>query len=131
MGSPPFSLWTLLWNVIKEKVASDQAASSDAITTLSLIREAATLTLQYEAWRKNSDEKRDTEREIGISSKWHLAAIRLYPYSEELSRRLDMKGSYWEQPEKWNELEVKEARIGLEQVVDETNRLLKNWIKKR
>ena len=124
-------LLSLIVNVVKligEKLGGD---SKDALETLLAINQAAKETLKYEAWRDAHDSARDKEREQEISASWYGVSYCVHGYSEELARRLKFKGDYWQAPSEWTQLEIVDAGIGLERVVEETDRLLKPKLKKR
>ncbi len=126
-------LLTLIFNVAKavgETIGGD-AKSKDALDALLAINSAAKETLKYEAWRNVNKGIRDKEREQEISAGWYGVSYRVHGYSQELARRLQFKGDYWQAPEEWTQLEVVDAGISLERVVDETDRLLKPRIRKR
>lgn len=121
----------LIVNVVKligENLSGD---SKDALETLLAINEAAKDTLKYEAWRDAHQSARDKEREQEISAKWYGVSYRVLGYSEELARRLQFKGDYWQAPSEWTQLEIVDAGIGLDRVVEETDRLLKPRLKRR
>lgn len=66
----------------------------------------------------------DEEREQRLARLWELASIPLRHFSEDLARRCELKGNYWRSPRDWPIGLVNDARIGLEQVFNETQRLL-------
>ena len=118
-------LATLLVAVINLIRAKRESESQHAQEALMAIREAAGKTVEYEKRRKKIGDKRDDEREMEISTTWYRASYPVFRYSRELSDRIKFKGNYWEAPEKWTELEVANAGIELQRVVDEADRLLK------
>ncbi len=117
-------LLSLIVNVVKaigDQLGTD---SKDALETLLAINEAAREALKYEAWRDAHESARDKEREQDISAKWYGVSYRVHGYSEELARRLEFKGDYWQSPSEWTQLEIVDAGISLVRVVEETDRLL-------
>jgi hypothetical protein len=108
--------------------ANREKKSEKAIGALRAIRDAASETLKYEAWREAHPNERMKEREMEISSKWYGVSYLVRPYSQELAKRLNYKGNYWETPERWSQLEISDAGIGLKRVVEEADRLLTAWI---
>ena len=126
-------LLSLLLNVAKTigDIMTREAESKDALEALLAINNAAKETLKYEAWREENNGTRQREREQEISANWYGVSYRVLGYSEELARRLQFKGDYWQAPNEWTQLEIVDAGISLERVVEETDRLLKPRLKKR
>ncbi len=68
---------------------------------------------------------RDVEREHAISNLWDICGIAIRRFDEDLSRRCELKGQYWRNPDEWTVLDINEARIGLETVHKEAQYLLR------
>ena len=63
-------------------------------------------------------------REQRLARLWELASIPIRHFSEDLARRCELKGNYWRAPQEWPIGLVNDARIGLDQVFNETQKLL-------
>ena len=127
---PLLALIVNIAKAIADKIGGE-SESKDALETLLAINNAAKETLKYEAWRGTQNGQRDPGKEQEISANWYGVSYRVYGYSQELAGRLKFKGDYWQSPDSWTELEITDAGIDLERVVDETDRLLKPRLKKR
>ncbi len=95
---------------------------------LTAIRKAVTRTDAYIKAR-HANKPADPEREAELSELWHLAAIPLQHFDEDLARRCNLKGTYWSNPDEWPSDLVNEARIGLSLIDKQAEHLLKLGIK--
>lgn len=104
--------------------------SKDATDALMAIEDATEKTLKYEA-EKEATGQRSKKLEIEVATAWKKVSRLVYGYSPELARRIEDKGSYWYEPERWTQKEIEDAGIGLERIREETSRLLKPRIRRR
>ena len=70
--------------------------------------------------------KHDREHEYKLACLWHDASVPLRHIDKDLARRCFIKGSYWLEPEAWDEAKIKESRIALDEIFEETRKLLLN-----
>lgn len=126
----PIALLSLLFNAVKFAGERLNEGSSEALNGLLAINQAAKKTLMYETWREANDNGRDKVREQEISFEWYGVSYHVMGFSGELGMRLQHKGDYWQAPELWTQLEIQDTGIGLERVVNETERLLQPYLKK-
>ncbi len=68
--------------------------------------------------------KRSHKREHSIALLWHNAAVPLRQIDRDLAARCSLKGSYWLEPETWNDALIEKNRIGLDTVFQEARELL-------
>jgi hypothetical protein len=72
----------------------------------------------------NSGKRRNRKTEWAIARLWHDASVPLRDVDRDLANRCFSKGSYWMEPNTWNEIKVEEKQIKLEQVMESTRKLL-------
>jgi hypothetical protein len=122
----PLSIISTIWGVVMGIAARWEKRSDHEEKTIVAVSKAFHATEKYYATLKKKKKKNDPEKEWELAALWEEASIYLRKYNIELSRRVGIKGHYWRDPSKWSELEVADARIGLDRVKDEVDRLLKN-----
>lgn len=101
----------------------DQRSDHEEKTIVAISR-AFHATQGYHA-QLGSGAKRDPRKEWEIAGYWDEASIYVRRYDPDLAQRLDLKGNYWRRPEIWSQKEVDDARIGLDSVKLEADRLLR------
>lgn len=70
------------------------------------------------------NETRDKEKERKLSELWYKAGIRLRKFNHDLAERCVIKADYWADPTKWSSPQIEEARITLENIIKETQKLI-------
>ena len=68
--------------------------------------------------------ERNRPKEHSLARMWHDASVPLRHIEPELAHKCFLKGSYWLEPEAWDEVRVQENQIALDQVFEETRELL-------
>lgn len=63
-------------------------------------------------------------KEHNITRLWHEASIPLRNIDPELARKCFLKGSYWLEPEAWDEARVEKNQITLDRIFEQTRELL-------
>ncbi len=69
---------------------------------------------------------RSQEREMSIARLWHTASVPLREIDKELAERCFMKGSYWLEPEAWDNRQIDAKNIAIESMFEATRKLLIN-----
>jgi hypothetical protein len=102
----------------------------DAQKTLLAVTKAARATNRYELWREENGDQRDIEKERDLADLWADAAIYVSRHDGQLAMLLQSKGEYWLRPESWTPEEIRDARIGLDQVTEAADKLLNPKIRR-
>lgn len=68
--------------------------------------------------------ERNRQKEHSLARLWHDASVPLRHIEPELAHKCFLKGSYWLEPEAWDQVRIEENQIALDQVFDETRGLL-------
>jgi len=74
--------------------------------------------------RLNEGEESDRRHEHKLARLWSDASIPLRKIDPELASRCFMKGSYWMEPDAWDQARVKSNKIALDQVHESVRELL-------
>lgn len=69
-------------------------------------------------------ENRDQHKEFSLARLWHDASVPLRNIDSELAEKCFLKGSYWLEPEAWDEARVAKHQIALDHVFEKTRELL-------
>jgi len=72
----------------------------------------------------NEGAKRNRDKEFKLAELWHEASVSLRHVEPELAHKYFLKGSYWLEPDAWDEAKIKENQIALDKVFEETRELL-------
>ncbi len=72
----------------------------------------------------NNGSTKNYQKERNLARLWHDASVPLRHIDPELARICFMKGSYWLEPEAWNDAKVKKNQIALDDVFKKTKELL-------
>lgn len=80
-------------------------------------------TREYVTARKNG-KRRDKKKEMSIARLWNNASIPLRYIDQDLASRCFLKGSYWLDPDIWDDKKVNRHRIELDTVFEEARQLL-------
>ncbi len=67
---------------------------------------------------------RDRQREEKLSRLWNEASLHLLPYNTDLAARCHFKAEYWANPSAWSDEKLKKARIEIDRVAKEAQKLL-------
>jgi hypothetical protein len=68
--------------------------------------------------------KRDRSRERRLVTFWTDAAVAIRRKDADLAQRLEMKASYWTNPDNWTAADVERAGIQIKVVADDARALL-------
>ena len=68
--------------------------------------------------------ERNEETEARISRLWTEASVSLRDVDRDLAERCLLKGDYWANPEAWSKRDISRARIGLNRVFRDAQKLL-------
>jgi len=68
--------------------------------------------------------QRNRDKENKLAKLWHEASVPLRDIEPELAQKCFLKGSYWLEPEAWDEAKIQENQIALDKVFEETKELL-------
>jgi len=74
--------------------------------------------------RRSQDVERNEEIEARISRLWTEASVSLRDLDRDLAERCLLKGDYWANPEAWSEQDIARARIGVNRVFKDAQKLL-------
>lgn len=74
--------------------------------------------------KKSQSVDRNEEIEARISRLWTEASISLRDLDHDLAERCMLKGDYWANPETWSEQDIARARIGINRVFKDAQKLL-------
>jgi hypothetical protein len=69
----------------------------------------------------------NADREAMLAKYWSAAAISIRHFDEELSNTCDHKSEYWINPRRYNDREINDTRIQLDNVRDAYRKLLKRF----
>ncbi len=72
----------------------------------------------------NEGAERTRKKEFKLAQLWHDASVPLRHIEPELAHKCFLKGSYWLEPEAWNDAKIEENQIALAKVFEETRELL-------
>jgi hypothetical protein len=108
-------------NAYDKKTSDAEKAKVDE--ALKALRIAATATdLYYEGQNAGKAVDRDKERELALL--WDECGRKVKDYDPDLADRFKLKRDYWSSLEKWTAERVKASKIGLHDIVMETEILL-------
>ena len=68
--------------------------------------------------------ERNKDKEFKLAQLWHEASVPLRHVEPELAHKCFLKGSYWLEPEAWDQAKIEENQITLDKVFEETRELL-------
>lgn len=68
--------------------------------------------------------RRNRDKEFAIARLWHAASVPLREIDREFAERCFVKGGYWMEPDAWDKKRIREKGIAIENVFDETRKLL-------
>jgi hypothetical protein len=71
-----------------------------------------------------SGKPEDKQRQFAIARLWNTASVPLREIDKDLAERCFLKGSYWMEPEAWNQAQLEAKRITIDSVFDATRQLL-------
>jgi hypothetical protein len=126
LSSPLGGVVNGLKDLIKEKASiseADRQAIADALSSAVAI---ANRTLQYIAQQRRSGHS-NVQEETELSKGWADAGLKLVnlPHPEwELADRYFAKAEYWSYPDMWTDERIDAARIGLEEISQESRAVL-------
>lgn len=73
---------------------------------------------------RNQSVERNEEVEARISRLWTEASVSLRDLDHDLAERCMLKGDYWANPETWSRQDIDRARIGINRVFKDAQKLL-------
>ena len=126
VSSPLGPLVNRLRDLIQEKARiseTDTRALADALSSAVAI---AHRTLEYIAQQRRTGQ-RDLKKEAALSTGWREAGLKLAALPEpesELAERYFIKAEYWTYPEAWTDERIDAAGIRLEEISQESRRVL-------
>lgn len=113
------ALQGLLTQVSEDRVREDEQFRR----ALKEVLRALNKTKAYIADR-TCGQPRDRAREEELSLAWTRASGELWGVDPDLAERCELKGEYWADPAAWDQDDIEQARIGIEQVSEEARSLL-------
>lgn len=109
--------WNRAWLTRRErKQERDDAAIQSVLV-------AVNKTKTYIA-RLDRGEADDHSAEAELVALWITAPVHIRRTDPDLANRLQMKAEYWTNPSKWEDRDVGDNRIRIDQIADEARRLL-------
>lgn len=66
----------------------------------------------------------DRKIEVSLSLKWYMASGSCSYFDRDFADRCFMKGAYWSEPSIWTPENIKETKIGLEEVSESIRQFL-------
>lgn len=97
-----------------------EAKSNDAL----LAALAAALETKIYLEHLEGNRRRDRRKEGDLARLWATAAVPIRKFDRDLADRCLTKADYWIRPQKWSAMQVRERRIGIEQICDRIRQLL-------
>ncbi len=101
------------------KIEKDEKIDKSLLSLYAALSETKAYVLSL-----NDGEDRDRGKEFSLARLWHDASVPLRNIDSDLAKKCFLKGSYWLEPEAWDEARVAKHQIALDQVFEETRELL-------
>jgi len=80
-------------------------------------------TRHYVQERKNGASQ-DTNKEYQIAALWDKASVPLRAIDKKLAERCFLKGSYWREPNAWDQTKIEQTGIAIDAMFEATRALL-------
>jgi len=72
----------------------------------------------------NRGEPENSDKEALVAKLWHNAAVAMRRFDASLADRFYLKGSYWTEPASWTNVDVKNARITIDEMHEVCRQLI-------
>jgi hypothetical protein len=107
------------------KLAQDRQIASDTRyqTALDRLHEALGKTRSYVA-RLEEQQPEDRSQEAELALLWYNASVPCSFFDSDFAERCHMKGSYWHKPSIWSQQDIKNSKIGLDDVGERIRQML-------
>ena len=118
-----FTLFSKALNVLglirDKKVKRDEKIDTSLLALYAALSETKTYVVSL---REGTE--RNRAKELNLAGLWHTASVPLRHIEPELAQICFLKGSYWLEPEAWDEAQIQENQIALDRVFEQTRELL-------